>query len=174
MPAIPQWRAFPELNIRTYVTGPGGRDGIWFLGMVVSRRSFATVLRMLGLPYLTSDSDVSRLGNAVNYRFGAPGLAGSGSGDWFTATTHFGAALPEDERTSLIDSLTGRWSAFHRRAGLLWRTPVEHEPWPLYRASVVGSLTAPLRWVGLPEPEGPPLVHASPGVHTRLGSLRPA
>ncbi|MFD6814312.1 DUF2071 domain-containing protein [Enteractinococcus coprophilus] len=56
----------------------------------------------------------------------------------------------------------------------MWGTPVYHEPWELYAASAVGNLTAPLRWAGLPEPESEPVVHASYGVHARLGLPRRA
>src|SRR5690625_2447690 len=83
-----------------------------------------------------------------------------------------GEPLKGTERTRLVESLTGRWTAFHRRAGVLCGTPVYHEPWPLRTATITGKLTAPLRWVGLPEPTGEPLVHAASAVQTRLGLPR--
>src|SRR5699024_9892280 len=85
-----------------------------------------------------------------------------------------GERLTEAQRTPLLESLAGRWTAFHRRAGVMWGTPVYHDPWELYAASAVGDLTAPLRWAGLPDPESEPVVHASYGVHARLGLPRPA
>jgi uncharacterized protein YqjF (DUF2071 family) len=39
--------------------------------------------------------------------------------------------------------LTGRWRAYTRRFGILFETPVEHEPWPL-AAGVVEELTETL------------------------------
>lgn len=174
LPSPPGWGAFAELNVRAYVTGPDGGDGIWFLGMVVHRLSFALALRSFGLPYQRSDSSVTRSGRLVTCRFGTPGLVRSRADAWFTASTDAGAPLGDAERTPLIDSLTGRWTAYHRRARILWRTPVEHEPWRLSHATVTGTLTSPLRWVGLSEPAGQPLVHAARTVHARLGSLRPA
>jgi uncharacterized protein YqjF (DUF2071 family) len=39
--------------------------------------------------------------------------------------------------------LTGRWRACTRRFGILFETPVEHEPWPL-AAGVVEELTETL------------------------------
>ena len=85
-----------------------------------------------------------------------------------------GGPLGAAERTPVVESLTGRWPAYHRRAGMLWRTPVVHEPWPLHAATVAGRLEAPLRWAGLPAPTGDPLVHAVPAVHARLGVPRRA
>lgn len=173
LPTIPRWGSFAELNVRAYVTGPDGREGIWFLGMLVDRLSFALALRSIGLPYSRSESEVRTVGSRIDYRFGAPGPLGPHDAEWFRASVSVGEPLRDEERSPLVATLTARWTAFHRR-GILWRTPVNHPAWPLHRATVVGDLTAPLRWVGLPEPGGPPLVQASPGVRVRLGTLRPA
>ncbi|GAA4896804.1 DUF2071 domain-containing protein [Tessaracoccus lubricantis] len=173
LPVVPGWRSFAELNVRAYVTGPDGREGIWFLGMLVARRSFALALRTIGLPYSASASQVRVEWPRIDYRFAAPGLLSPRADDWFTAAVEVGAPLEGRERTRLIDTLTGRFTAFHRR-GIMWQTPVAHQPWPLHHATVDGELTAPLRWVGLPEPEGQVMVQASPGVNVRLASLRPA
>ena len=173
LPPIPGWRSFAELNVRAYVTGPDGRVGIWFLGMVVHRLSFALALRSVGLPYSSSNSRVRATGSRLDYRFGPPGPVGPRAGEWFSASVEVGAPLSPAERTPLVDSLTARWTAFHQR-GILWRTPVDHPAWPLRHATVRGELTAPLRWVGLPEPSDGPMVHFSSGVRVGLGSPRPA
>lgn len=44
LPPPPGWRAFPELNVRAYVRARDGRDGIWFLGMVVPGLTFIAAL----------------------------------------------------------------------------------------------------------------------------------
>lgn len=174
LPPPPGWGAFPELNVRAYVRSRDGRDGIWFLGMLVPRLSFVVALGSLGLPYKRSDSSLSVGGSCWTYRFGTPQWHRPRPDDWFQASVDVGRPLKATERMPLVDSITGRWSAFHRRAGILWRTPVAHEPWPLHAGTATGNLTAPLRWVGLPSPTSAPLVHASPGVHVRLGTPRPA
>lgn len=174
LPPPPGWRAFPELNVRAYVRAPDGRDGIWFLGMVVPRLSFITALRSLGLPYERSRSSVSVDGSLWAYRFGTPHRLRSRPDDWFEATVEVGRPLERSERTPLVESITGRWSAFHRRGPVLWRTPVAHEPWPPHAATATGDLAAPLRWAGLPASTQAPLVHAAPSVRVRLGVPRPA
>lgn len=174
LPAPPGWRRFAELNVRAYVQGPEGRDGLWFLGMVVPRASFTLALRSLGLPYSTAEGEVTVKGDRWSYRFGPPDRSRGPEGRWFRAETTLGGPVPEVERTPLLDSVTGRWAAYHHRARVLWRTPVRHEPWPLHHATVTGDLTAPLRWVGLCAPAGPPMVHAGPAVHTSVGPPRPA
>lgn len=173
LPPPPGWGAFPELNVRAYVRAEDGRDGIWFLGMLVPRASFLATLRSLGLPYELSDCELQAQDQQWRYRFGTPGWLHRARDGWFTAQVDVGQPLPEQERTPLVDSVTGRWWAYHRRARVLWRTPVEHEPWPLHHATVTGELTAPLLWAGLPEPAADPMAHAAPAVHTRLGPARP-
>jgi uncharacterized protein YqjF (DUF2071 family) len=174
LPPPPGWGAFPELNVRAYVRMQDGRDGIWFLGMVVPRFSFIVALRSLGLPYEHSHSCVSVDGARWVYRFGTPRWLRSRPDDWFQAVVDVGRPLEATERTPLVESITGRWSAYHRRGRVLWRTPVAHEPWPLHAATATGSLTTPLRWVGLPPPSNDPLVHAAPAVHAGFGVPRRA
>lgn len=174
LPPPPGWGTFPELNVRAYVRSHDGRDGIWFLGMVVPRLSFILAAGSIGMPYKRSHSSVSVDGSQWSYRFDTPHWLRSPPTDWFRAAVEVGRQLDTAERTPMLESLTGRWSAYHRRLRVLWRTPVAHEPWPLHEATASGNLTAPLGWVGLPEPAGEPLVHAAPGVHSRLGLLRPA
>ncbi|GAA4477558.1 YqjF family protein [Enteractinococcus fodinae] len=170
---IPGWDAFPELNVRAYVRTDDGRDGIWFLGMVVPKISFVAAARSVGLPYERSAATVSVGAASWAYRFGTPNpFKLLPEDDWFGATVTVGEPLAASDRTELVDSVTGRWTAFHRRARQLWGTPVSHEPWPLRAATASGHFTEPLRWVGLPEPDNKPLVHAASIVHTRLGVPR--
>lgn len=168
---IPGWQSFPELNVRTYVRTQDGRDGIWFLGLVVPRLSFVAAAGSLGLAYQRSAATTSSNGSDWHYRFATPHPIRLEPDDdaWFDASVTVGQPLAATERSHLVDALTGRWTAFHQRAGQLWGTPVYHEPWPLRVATATGRLTEPLRWAGLPKPTGEPLVHASYGVSTRLG-----
>jgi len=48
--------------------------------------------------------------------------------------------------------LTGRWRAYTRRWGILFETPVEHEPWPLSTAVIEQLTETLLRSTGLPAP----------------------
>jgi uncharacterized protein YqjF (DUF2071 family) len=91
----------------------------------------------------------------------------------FRADVEVGPAVRGSERTSLVDSLTGRWLAYHPRGAGSWRIPVQHEPWSLSEATARGALTGPLLAVGLPPPQEAPVVHAAGAVHARLGLPRP-
>src|SRR5688572_21053648 len=41
-PAVPGLSTFPETNLRTYVVGPDGRDGLWFLTLEADSISTTT------------------------------------------------------------------------------------------------------------------------------------
>lgn len=108
-------------------------------------------------------------GSNWNYRFGTPHWLSSHADHWFHAAVEVGRPLEATERTPLLESITGRWSAYHRRLRVLWRTPIAHEPWRVHVATASGNLTAPLRGARLPSLADDPLVHAAPAVHTRFG-----
>lgn len=58
----------PETNLRTYVRGPDGRDGLWFLSIEVGSPEVATVLRtVIGAPYYPGRLRVDRRGDTVAY-----------------------------------------------------------------------------------------------------------
>jgi uncharacterized protein YqjF (DUF2071 family) len=171
-PAPPWFRSFPETNVRTYVVGPDGREGLWFLSLDAARLEPVLVARSTyALPYKWSEMTVERDGPAVRYasrrRWPGPTPATS------AVTVEVGDRLAPGELGPLDHHLTARWQLYTTYGPLLARACVEHEPWPLHRAAVralEGNLVAA---GGLPPPEGEPLVHWSPGVRTRIGGPCP-
>ncbi|MDM8083985.1 DUF2071 domain-containing protein [Cellulomonas cellasea] len=172
LPPIPVWSDFPELNVRTYVRGPDGREGVWFFSLACPRRAFVAAMRCVGLRYEFARAQIADAGqgtgSGARYRFHGRG-AGSRPEWRFDARATVGEPLGEGARTPLVDSLTARWAAYSRVAGRLWRIPISHEPWPLHEASLAGELVGPIAAVGLPAPDGAPLVHYSSGVESRIG-----
>ncbi|HEV2928184.1 MAG TPA: DUF2071 domain-containing protein [Propionibacteriaceae bacterium] len=71
------------------------------------------------------------------------------------------------------DGGTRRVSRALPQPPLLARSTVEHAPWPLHRAAVRELDSNLVAAAGLPDPEGEPVVHWSPGVRTRIRALRP-
>src|SRR5215213_4390383 len=66
-PPLPLVSTFPETNLRTYVKGPDGKDGLWFFSLDTS--SLATVLAArvcYGVPYHWATMTLRR-GNHVRY-----------------------------------------------------------------------------------------------------------
>ena len=178
-PAVPRLSTFTDINVRTYVRGPDGRDGIWFFSLDCPRLPVVLALRAVGVPYVWADAAMRADPGHVHYLSrrrsgrggtGARGLTGGGAAApgriRMRASVKVGAPLEPD---ALTDFLTGRWAAYVRRLGRLWRIDVEHEPWPLREARVRTAVAGLVTAAGLPALAGEPLVHFSPGVRTRLG-----
>jgi uncharacterized protein YqjF (DUF2071 family) len=170
LPAVPWLSRFPETNVRTYVYGPDGRTGILFFSLDAARLPAVAAARAsLGLPYFWSDMAVSTDGETTTYRGRrrVPGPAGAG----YDLRVRFGEAY--DKGPTLFDNyLTARYRLYSRVLGRLVSVEVEHPPWPLRRAELLGLRQDVVQAAGLPAPTGPPVLHASDGVKIRIGFPR--
>ncbi len=172
LPPVPGVSTFPETNVRTYVRHRGtGEDGLWFLSLDTTRAASLGVRMSIGIPYCWAQMTVGRRGDAIIYRTVRRRLPRRGA-VFSRIGIQPGAPIPSDERTLLDDWLTGRWRAFSRAHGAVFCSPVEHEPWPLQRATTADLDFNLMPSVGLPPPAGKPLVHYSSGVDVRLGFPR--
>ena len=84
-PAPPWFRRFPETNVRTYVVGPDGREGLWFFSLDAARLEPVLVASSTyALPYKWSAMTVERDGSTIRYRSRRPGPtpATSWMGSW--------------------------------------------------------------------------------------------
>ena len=163
LPAVPGVSTFPETNVRTYVRGPDGRDGLWFFSLEAD--SVPTVLgasSLYGAPYEFADMEVEE-GQVVHYR--SRRREKPEIGHDITVRPGNPCASPSE----LDHWLTGRWRAYSTIAGRLTRVGVQHQPWPLWDAEVVELEQSLLGAARLPEPAEDPLVQYSPGVDARLG-----
>jgi uncharacterized protein YqjF (DUF2071 family) len=167
LPPVPKLSTFPETNVRTYVRGPDGRDGLWFLSLEAD--SVPTVVgasTLYGVPYRFADMTVEQ-GDTTRYRSrrrDAPDIG-------HDIVVRVGG--PCEAPSDFDHWLTGRWRAFTTVADRLATVPVQHQPWPLREAEVMKLEQTLLVANGLPEPVEDPLVHHSPGVDVRLGAPRP-
>ncbi|WP_240776694.1 YqjF family protein [Nonomuraea basaltis] len=167
-PALPYLSRFPETNLRTYVRDARGRSGIWFLSLDAGHLPAVLGGRAgYGLPYFWSDMSVHGDGPFTRYRCRRrwPGPRGSRC----DAETKMGTPLTASERDELSHFLTARYRLFTLRANRLAAAEVEHPPWPLHHARLIRLDQDLLQSAGLPAPDRPPVVHASPGVPVRVG-----
>jgi uncharacterized protein YqjF (DUF2071 family) len=163
------WR-FPETNLRTYVVGPDGRDGLWFLSIEAATLPLTIGARVgIGAPYHHADMVVRRDGPEVRYRSRRHGAADVAH----DIRIRIGAPLTDPERTGFVDWCTGRWRSWTTQAGLYLASPVEHQPWPLHHAELLALDETITAAAELPPPAGEPLVHYSPGVDARFAPTRP-
>jgi uncharacterized protein YqjF (DUF2071 family) len=158
---------FPETNVRTYVTGPDGKSGIWFFSLDAGRLAPTLVARTLfSLPYVWSRMSISRSGREIEYRAtrrwpdrGTRSMARIVVGDLAAPVVPGG----------LEDFLVSRFRLYGRGRRGLFVVPAEHPPWRLHSARPVELRDGLVEAAGLPAAHGSPLAHYAAGVEVRIG-----
>ncbi len=93
VPPLPGLHAFPELNLRTYVTA-GGKPGVWFFSLDAGQKLAVRVARkFFHLPYFDAKFDIDLTGGAVAYN---------------SVRTHKGAAAARFS-TRLTNAFRKKW-----------------------------------------------------------------
>ena len=135
---------YAKTNLRTYVRRPDGRDGIWLLSLEVGSAAMLAARCAVGAPYHLGDLSLSEHDGAVWYAG-----ARRGGDPSYHLIVRPGDPIQPSHRDIW---LTGRWRAYTRRWGILFETPVEHEPWPLSTAVIEQITETLMRSTGLPAP----------------------
>lgn len=174
-PALPALGAFPEINVRTYVTGPGDastgggpKPGVWFFSLDVPSAIAAGLARAVyHLNYLLADirCDVqeNHAGVLVNYESKRTDVRG-GAAEYRARFSPDGLEF-RAERGSLESFLTDRYCLYSAdRYGRVFRAEIDHAPWPLQPAACrvrENTMAAPLGidLAGVERRTGPPLLH---------------
>ena len=158
LPALPWLSAFPELNVRTYVTVED-KPGVYFFSLDAGNLVAVAVARWwFHLPYFRARMTCTSDGRSVSYRSsrthrGAPGAEFVGRyrpcGDVFR--TVFG---------TLEHWLTERYCLYAADTDhCIYRGDIHHQPWPLQpaEAEIAVNTMADAHNVALPNT--PPLLH---------------
>jgi uncharacterized protein YqjF (DUF2071 family) len=167
-PVLPWAGVTLETNVRTYVHGPDGGEGIWFLSLDAARLAAVVMARRwYRLPYRWARMRLRRAGDLLVYesRRRWPGSRGVAS----VAAVAVGEPVRTGEATELTSFLTHRFRLWSPARGGFARTVVDHPPWPLRRAELVHLEDGLIEAAGLPSPQGPALVHHSEAMHVRFG-----
>ncbi|WP_237427038.1 YqjF family protein [Deinococcus xianganensis] len=133
VPAVPGLSAFPELNLRTYVT-VNGEPGVWFYSLDVTQPLAAALARtFFHLPYRQARMWVDRQGDVTRYASIRTDLR-TGPGAFAGAYRPTGPLLtPAPD--SLEAWLTDRLRLFSAAPdGRVFRGRIHHAAWPLRRA----------------------------------------
>jgi uncharacterized protein YqjF (DUF2071 family) len=144
LPDMPGVSAFPEINLRLYVTHEG-KPGVWFLSLdAYSRLAVWTARRLFHLPYFHARISCVREGRRVTYvseRTDEPKAAR------FRGSYGPVGAPYEAAPGTLEHFLTERYCFYAGASkGRLFRTEVHHRPWPLQPAEAeieLNELTTP-------------------------------
>lgn len=158
LPAIPRLSAFPELNVRTYVS-MAGRPGVFFLSLDAGNPVAVAVARIWAhLAYYQADMYVQREGETVHYASHRTDRRGAPAGLIASYRPIGAPALPEPG--SLADWLTSRYRLYAAgRRGDIVRVEVDHPPWPLAPAEAQTSVNTMAAAHGITLPDQPPLLH---------------
>ena len=162
LPRIPGTAAFPELNVRTYVTA-GGKPGVWFFSLdAASRIAVRAARRRFHLPYFDAEMETGTDGKVIAYRSrrihrGAP-VAKFDARYGPVGPVHF--SVPG----TLEHFLTARYCLY---AGdvpgsgqrQLWRGEIHHPPWPLQAAEANFAINTMTAQIGLQLPATKPVLH---------------
>jgi uncharacterized protein YqjF (DUF2071 family) len=153
LPDVPWVSAFPELNVRTYVT-VDGKPGVWFLSLdAESRLAVWAARRYFHLPYYFAKMSLSQEKDGIHYRSRREGAD-------FQATYRPTSEPRLTRPGSLEHWLTERYCLYAAAPdGSLWRNDVHHRPWPLQSAAadVERNTFADLHRMPIREP--PVLLH---------------
>lgn len=170
LPGLPSFgplSTFPETNIRTYITDPTGRRGVWFASLDVTRLVPVLVARATyRLPYGWAAMSIRRTGDEIRY---ASRRRWPQRGASSQVRLRIGDRIDAGDLTALDHFLTARWALGSTFFGRLLWAEIEHEAWPLHRAEVLELSQTLTGAAGLPEPESAPYALWSPGVEVRIG-----
>lgn len=169
---MPSWAGvFCETNVRTYVLGPDGTPGVYFLSLEAGRLPATAAARVsYGLPYYWADMSMADAGPIWTYRSTRrwPGPRGASH----ASAARVGDPIPLDEVSPFEQYLTSRWGLYSTWHGRLVYAPVDHGRWPLHRAELLELEDELMTAGGFSPPIGDPVVHWTPGTKVRIGRPR--
>jgi len=158
LPSLPRLSAFPELNVRTYVTA-GGKAGVYFFSLDAGNRHAVDIARRwFHLSYFYAHFAITQIGETTDY---------------CSVRSHYGARpaildvsyRPTDPiyvstPGSLDAFLTERYCLYTTdRRGRLLRGEIHHQQWPLQPAEAEFRRNTMALAHGLALPDIPPLLH---------------
>lgn len=159
LPDVPRLSAFPELNLRTYVT-VDGVPGVWFYSLdipeplpVLLARTFFYLPYNLARMWMQREGDVTRY---ASLRTQADAPAGRFAAAYRPVESEFQAAPG-----TLEDWLTNRLALYSAdQQGHVYRGHIQHAPWPLRRAEAVITENTLADRLGVNLEGQPHLLHA--------------
>ncbi|HZL36456.1 MAG TPA: DUF2071 domain-containing protein [Tepidisphaeraceae bacterium] len=158
VPPIPGMSAFPELNVRTYVTTLG-RPGVWFFSLDAANwPAVRMARRFFHLPYFNAAMAVDAQGDEIRYH---------------SRRTHCNAPSAElrmryrptgpayfTREGNLDHFLTHRLCLYCANScGQIFRGDIHHVRWSLQPAEAEVELNEMSAQIGVALPDIPPLLH---------------
>jgi len=168
VPAVPWMSRFPETNVRTYVSGPDGSEGIYFFSLDAARLPAVLTGRWTyRLPYVWSRMSVAA--SPTRFRYASARRWPGPRGARCDAVVTRGTPVTPGP---LEYFLTYRFRLYSTVGGRLVHALAAHGPWDLDTGTLESLDESVLAAAGLPPAAGEPLVHTTSGVSVRIGGWR--
>lgn len=173
LPTLPWLSAFPELNVRTYVT-LDDRPGVWFFSLDAGNPIAVWIARTwFKLPYFNADMQVMRRGQGWIHYTSRRTHRGAPPAEFAADYRPTGSAF-EAPPGSLEYFLTARYCLYTAdRRGRIFRAEIDHPPWLLQPAEAEVRCNAMTDWIGVRLPADRPLLHFSRRMDMVAWTLRP-
>jgi uncharacterized protein len=156
VPSLPGVSAFPELNVRTYVT-LNGKPGVYFFSLdAASTLAVIGARAVFNLPYYRAAMEVHTAARRVTYRSARRSAVNA---QFLGTYEPVGVNSPAAEGT-LEHFLTERYCLYTTtRSGEPRRLDIHHKPWPLQTAEAQIAVNTMARAAGVTLPAVAPLLH---------------
>lgn len=158
MPAQPRLSAFPELNVRTYVTTQG-KPGVWFFSLDAANPVAVAAARLFfHLRYFRACMACREVDGWIQYQSerthsGAPPAA-------LEVRYRSAGEIFELQRGTLAHFLTERYCLYSAASGgRVYRGEIHHPPWLLQPGEAQFTRNLMAEAAGLTIPGEPPLLH---------------
>jgi uncharacterized protein len=158
MPSVPWLSAFPELNVRTYVTC-GGKPGVWFFSLDAANSLAVAIARLwFHLPYFRARMSCTESEGWSHYR--SERVHRGASSGMLVGQYRPSGNIFSPLRGTLEHFLTERYCLYTTDGrGQLIRGEIHHSPWPLQVAEANFSRNTMAEAAGVALPNVKPLLH---------------
>lgn len=171
LPPLPYFSAFPEINVRTYVTIQG-KPGVYFFSLDAHNRFAVEAARFaFHLPYFYAHIQVQhRPDNTIFYhslRKDKRARQGEFTGE-YSPSSAIRLANPE----TLEYWLTERYCLYCTdRRGNVYRGDINHDSWPLQSAEASINVNTLPNSFGIRLPDTSPLLHFAKKLKVKIWAL---
>ena len=157
VPPVPGLLAFPELNVRTYVT-VNGLPGVHFFSLDAGNSIAVALARTLfHLPYFKATMKCQRVGDTIHY-YSHRTHRGAPPADFLATYRPIGPVIHSQSGT-LVHWFTERYCLYSVVNKHVYRGDIHHLPWPLQAAELEITRNTMARSHGIQISETSPLLH---------------
>lgn len=158
VPDVPGMSAFPELNVRTYVTYRGEKPGVWFFSLDASQWiAVRAARRFFHLPYMDAKIDVKHESDSIVFQSRRV-HRGEPTADLDVTYAPEGAPFRTEPGT-LEHFLTARYCLYCASRRHVYRGDIDHPPWEIQTARCEVRQNTMVDWLGIELPDQAPLLH---------------